>query len=219
MRREEFRKLVAGTSDPAYVVDDAGIVIAWNESARELFGVSAELAIARSCASIIKGNDECGTVCSKHCVVQQAIGKRQPLKNFDLEVQTVAGAQWCNISVLIAEVEGSSVPYAIHVVRPADVRTRLEMLVRDFIISKTRVPADQAVAMIASRMAASASALSGREIEVLSLLGKGGTTAGIAGQLHISRTTVNNHVQHILRKLDAHTRLEAIRRAEHAGLI
>ena len=45
------------------------------------------------------------------------------------------------------------------------------------------------------------------------------STTTVAEQLHISRTTVNNHVQHILRKLDSHTRLEAIRRAEHAGLI
>jgi DNA-binding NarL/FixJ family response regulator len=41
----------------------------------------------------------------------------------------------------------------------------------------------------------------------------------VADQLHLSRTTINNHVQHILRKLDAHSRLEAIRRAEHARLI
>jgi DNA-binding NarL/FixJ family response regulator len=37
--------------------------------------------------------------------------------------------------------------------------------------------------------------------------------------LHISRTAVNNHVQHLMRKLGAHTRLEAVRRTEHAGLI
>ncbi|RMG50565.1 MAG: DNA-binding response regulator [Acidobacteria bacterium] len=45
------------------------------------------------------------------------------------------------------------------------------------------------------------------------------TTADIADRLCISRTTVNNHIQHILRKLNAHSRLEAIRRAERAGLI
>jgi DNA-binding NarL/FixJ family response regulator len=50
-------------------------------------------------------------------------------------------------------------------------------------------------------------------------LAKGVTTAAIAERLGISRTTVNNHVQHILHKLNAHSRLEAIRRAEHAGLI
>jgi DNA-binding NarL/FixJ family response regulator len=56
-------------------------------------------------------------------------------------------------------------------------------------------------------------------LEVLRLLAKGETTESIADQLSISRTTVNNHIQHILHKLNAHTRLEAIRRAEHAGLI
>ncbi|MBK9316554.1 MAG: response regulator transcription factor [Acidobacteria bacterium] len=30
---------------------------------------------------------------------------------------------------------------------------------------------------------------------------------------------VNNHIQNILKKLNAHTRLEAVRRAEYAGLI
>ncbi len=61
--------------------------------------------------------------------------------------------------------------------------------------------------------------LTDREREVLRLLAKGVTTAAIAERLGISRTTVNNHVQHILYKLNAHSRLEAIRRAEHAGLI
>jgi len=51
------------------------------------------------------------------------------------------------------------------------------------------------------------------------MLAHGESSKTVSAQLNISRTTVNNHVQHILRKLDAHTRLEAIRRAEHAGLI
>ena len=90
---------------------------------------------------------------------------------------------------------------------------------RDFVVSNTSLLADQAVAMIASRAAARESDLSAREIEILRFLARGSTTNCIADRLHISRTTVNNHVQHILRKLDSHTRLEAIRRAEHAGLI
>ena len=103
---------------------------------------------------------------------------------------------------------------------PIDLRKRLEILVRDFVVSKTNVPPAEAVAMISStRDAAREAELTERELEILRLLGKGSTTSGVAEQLHISRTTVNNHVQHILRKLDAHTRLEAIRRAEHAGLI
>jgi DNA-binding NarL/FixJ family response regulator len=61
--------------------------------------------------------------------------------------------------------------------------------------------------------------LTSREIEVLKRLAKGDSTKRIANQLNISSATVNNHVKHILTKFDAHTRLEAIRYAESAGVI
>jgi PAS domain S-box-containing protein len=219
MRDEELRKLIDGTSDAAFVVNSEGVVVAWNKAAGKLFGVTAEQAIGQLCRKIVQGIDECGAVCSPNCTVQQAVSKRRPLESFDLEVQTADGEQWCNVSVVIAESNSSTEVYAIHIVRPADLRKRLEMVVRDFVVSNTGLPADQAVAMIASRTPARESDLSAREIETLRLLAKGSSTRSIADQLHISPTTVNNHCQRILRKLDAHTRLEAIRRAEHAGLI
>ena len=219
MLKKNLRKLIEGTSDAAYVVNSEGIVVAWNKAAQKLFGVSAQQACGQACRTIVQGIDECGVVCSPNCTVQQAISRRHPLKNFDLQVQTVDGEQWCNVSVLIEESHSSTESYGIHIVRPVDLRKRLEMMVRDFVVSNTSLPAEQAVAMIGSRSAVRASNLSGKEIEILRLLARGTTTKSIAAQLHISVTTVNNHVQHILRKLDSHTRLEAVRRAEHAGLI
>jgi len=219
MREKELSELVASTKDPAFVTKGRGIVIAWNKAAEKLFGVTAAQAIGKTCASIVQGTDELGAVCSQNCVVRQAIDSHHPLENFDLEVWTVEGKRWCNVSVLTAEEKASTASHAIHIVHPADLRKRLEMAVRDFVITSTGLPADQAAAIIASRAVARASDLSDREIEVLRFLGKGSTTRRVADQLHISRNTVNNHVQHILQKLDAHTRLEAIRRAESAGLI
>lgn len=61
--------------------------------------------------------------------------------------------------------------------------------------------------------------LTSREVEVLKSLAKGHNTRKIANQLNISSATVNNHVKHILTKLHAHTRLEAIRHAESVGVI
>jgi len=146
--------------------------------------------------------------------------KRHPISNFDLQVETKQGRQWCNISVLIAGDAGSTLPYAIHIIRPSDIRKRLEMLVRDFIVAETGLPAEQATKVTSvTRAPARGAELTTREAEILRLLAKGATTTSIAAQLHISRTTVNNHIQHILHKLNVHTRLEAIRRAEHAGLI
>ena len=152
--------------------------------------------------------------------MRQAIEKRHPISNFDLLMNTATGRQWCNTSVLVAENGSAANPFAVHIIRPVDLRKRLEILVRDFVVTSTNVPAEEALALISStRVAAREAELTGRELEILRLLGKGGTAPSIAGQLHVSRRTVNNHVQHILRKLDSHTRLEAIRRAEHAGLI
>jgi PAS domain S-box-containing protein len=220
MRSEEIKKMAESTSDAAFAVDGEGLVVAWNRAAETLFALTAPEAMGRHCGDIVQGADECGAVCSQDCTVRQAVAKRHPISNFDLLMNTTNGRQWCNISVLIAENGASTNPYAIHIVRPIDLRKRLEILVRDFVVSNTNVPAEEAVAFISSTRAAAREAeLTDRELEVLRLLGKGSTTSGVAEKLHISRTTVNNHVQHILRKLDAHTRLEAIRRAEHAGLI
>jgi len=220
MRSDEIKKMVDSTSDAAFAVDGDGLIVAWNEAAAGLFGLPASEVHGRSCGEIVGGSDECGPVCSQNCTVRQAVAKRHPISNFDLLMNTASGRQWCNVSVLVAENGASTNPHALHIIRPIDLRKRLELLVQDFVVSKTQMPGAAALNLLSSmRTSAREAELTGRELDILRLLGKGGTTAGIAGQLHISRTTVNNHVQHILRKLDAHTRLEAIRRAEHAGLI
>lgn len=220
MRSEDIKRMVASTSDAAFAVDGQGLVVAWNQAAEGLFALPANEAIGRRCGEIVEGADECGPVCSPACTVRQAIEKRHPISNFDLLMNTASGRQWCNGSVLVAENGFAANSFAIHIIRPIDLHKRLEILVRDFVVSNTNVPPEEAVALISStRVAAREAELTDRELEILRLLGKGGTTSEVAGKLHISRTTVNNHVQHILRKLDSHTRLEAIRRAEHAGLI
>ena len=52
--------------------------------------------------------------------------------------------------------------------------------------------------------------LTPREREILGFLSQGAETRVIASELCISPTTVRNHVQHILSKLEVHGRLEAI---------
>ncbi len=63
------------------------------------------------------------------------------------------------------------------------------------------------------------SGLSQREQEVLRFLAQGLTTAAIAEQLVISKNTVKTHVRHILEKLDASNRTEAVRKAIQLGVI
>ena len=52
--------------------------------------------------------------------------------------------------------------------------------------------------------------LTPRQAEILRLLERGRTTDEIAGELHLSRETVRNHVRNLLRALGVRSRLEAV---------
>jgi PAS domain S-box-containing protein len=216
----ELKTIIDSTADAAFAVDGAGLIVAWNTAAAALFGMPAGETIGKACGEILRGSDECGAVCSENCSIRQAVHSRRPISAFDMQAQTAQGMKWINVSVMTAEVNNTTTPYSIHIARAIDTPKKLEMLLRDFVVSETALPAEEIRSIISStRSPASQVELTDREREVLRLLAKGVATAAIAERLGISRTTVNNHVQHILSKLNAHSRLEAIRRAEHAGLI
>jgi DNA-binding NarL/FixJ family response regulator len=61
--------------------------------------------------------------------------------------------------------------------------------------------------------------LSPRELEVLALVATGATNRAIADQLYLSVNTVRNHVQQILTKLEAHSKLEAVATAVREGIV
>lgn len=61
--------------------------------------------------------------------------------------------------------------------------------------------------------------LTGREIEILGLVGGGKTSKEIADELFISENTVRNHVRNILDKLGMKSRFEAVNWAHREGLI
>jgi len=61
--------------------------------------------------------------------------------------------------------------------------------------------------------------LSSRELEVLKCLAQGKTTAQISSELFISENTVKTHVRHILEKLEAANRAEAVSKAVQLGIL
>ena len=61
--------------------------------------------------------------------------------------------------------------------------------------------------------------LSDRELEVLNCLAEGQTTQQIAACLFISENTVKTHIRHILEKLEASNRTEAVSKAIQLKLI
>ena len=61
--------------------------------------------------------------------------------------------------------------------------------------------------------------LTQRQHEVLQLLAEGKSTSEIAEALHISKTTVRNHIAHLLTVLGVHTRIQAVMAGNRLGLI
>lgn len=214
---KQFSLLIEGTADAAFAVDAAGRISAWNNAAAELFGLSEAEAIGVKCHQMLQCADENGVICSEHCVVERAAKNNLPRTNFDLRVQTKAGKLWCNLSTLIAN-DASGVRHAIYIVRLREMGKRLEQALSEFVRTQS-MNGPTSATMILTPTPNPNVPLTSREVQVLKSLAKGRSTKAIADQLNISSATVNNHVKHILTKLDAHTRLEAIRHAESAGVI
>ncbi|MFT3743060.1 MAG: LuxR C-terminal-related transcriptional regulator [Pyrinomonadaceae bacterium] len=220
MKLGEVKKLVEGTNDPTFALDSNGLVVAWNASAAQLFNLMESDAVGRFCSEVVQGVDECGRTCSTECTIQHQARAHQPIKSYEIQVNANGKRQWCNVSVLMVEAADTTPRYTIHIVRPADLQKRFELLVRDFVVNETSLPNVNVAEILSAKKAPTNLAkLTERETEILHCLSRGETTARIADSLFISRTTTNNHIQHILKKLGAHTRLEAVRRAEQAMLI
>lgn len=207
MSFKRFVLLVNGTGDAAFAVDSSGRISAWNNAAVELFGLSVAEALNVQCHKIFECSDENGPACAERCVIERTATDNRLPTNFDVRLQTKSGKLWCNLSSLIASDSVSGVRHAIYVVRPVEIRKRLEQALSEFVRTQTKNGHN------------GINVLTSREVEVLRNLAKGHSTRTIANQLNISSATVNNHVKHILTKFDVHTRLEAIRHAESVGVI
>jgi PAS domain S-box-containing protein len=217
-RAKQFLMLVEGTADAAFAVDTAGRISAWNKAAAELFGRSEAEAMSVRCHELFQCSDENGIICSNHCVIERAAQDDSPPANFDLRVQTKNGKLWCNLSTLIATEPSSGARHAIHIVRQVELRKRLEQALSEFVRRQTS-NGQNGAPLFSLESKPVNERLTSREVEVLKSLARGHSTKVIANELNISSATVNNHIKHILSKLDAHTRLEAIRHAESVGVI
>lgn len=220
MQSKWLLQLVRGTADAAFAIDTAGLISAWNRAAEDFFGLSLAEVIDRPCYEVVQGGNEAGPFCSQHCSVHRALKTRQPVTNFDLRLQTKTGKEWCNLTIQIVSEPESNRRYSVHVVRRFDVHTLIEQLGRLIVEGQPVRQSQTAAQLISSSLATSTNVkLTPREIEILQMLAKGKRTPEIADRLYISPATVNNHVQHIMEKLDSHSRLEVVVRARDAGII
>lgn len=220
MRLSEITEIVDGTSDAAFAVDGCGLVVGWNKAAAAALGLEGDQVIGEACSETIAGLDDDGVICSVDCAVRKQVDAKDPLRSFDLMINTPAGRTWFNVTLIVLNIQNSARPYTVHVLRSINVQKRLEALMRDFVLTETGIEPENVANLLSSRRTlARDTSLTAREIQILKLVASGGTSRKIGCELEISPTTVDNHLQHILKKLNTHSRLEAVLRAEHAGLL
>lgn len=197
---------VHSTTEPAYAVRLSGEIVAWNEAASRLLGYPAAAVVGRACFRVLCGRDPFGNrYCIRRCPVRSMACERQPMARFDAVLRDAAGRDVPVRISLLALVGDEPVETAlVHLLQPLEVTE----LAGDADGADDHTPADELFHR-----------LTPRQIEVLKLLAAGSSTRAIARRLGISQLTVRNHVESLLRKLEVHSRLEAVSLAHRSGLV
>lgn len=210
------------TADGVFVIDEDQNIIYWNQSAQKILGYTSSDVMGQSCFKILCGCDDKGhAFCHHNCGVRAAAVAGKTVTNYDLATRTKSGEmRWINVSILTVFSENDSNPVVVHLFRDATQTKQNEQFIHQMFdtvenYQKTTPP----VARPTPPAHTSAESLTEREHQVLTLLARGSTTANIAQTLSISPTTVRNHVQSILHKLNVHSRLEAVAYAFEHGLM
>jgi|JI10StandDraft_1071094.scaffolds.fasta_scaffold16166_4 DNA-binding CsgD family transcriptional regulator len=230
-RSPDLLDLLSSGSPAAFASDQNHRIIFWNQGAERVMERTAGQALGRLCHEIFAGRDLFGNrFCSESCPVSQTINRHEALNRFEMRTGDQRRPQVLGVSVVEIPDPRRGFHTAVHILDQieekswlarelARLRETADALLRGASSdsSKGGVPVrlHLSLSAIAPTEAPAATetlveALSDREQDVLRAIASGQANKDIARTLHISLATTRNHVQHILKKLDVHTKLEAM---------
>lgn len=188
----DLDELTTHTGDGAVAMGLDGRIVLWNAAATALLGHDRVDVLGRPCWDVLAGRDASGTVlCQKDCAVMRRAQAGTVVDPFEMRSAVKTGTR---IDLSVSTLTG-------HTDEPASLV--ILHLLRDGSNARERTTFGEPDDGAAPR-------LTRRELEVLALTRDGEGTRGIARRLGVSPATVRNHTQSILRKLDAHSRLQAV---------
>jgi len=190
-----------GTGDGAFATNDIGLIVGWNTAAERLLGFTGREAKGRTCCQLMDGRDAFGNrMCATGCRIRTLLRCEESVQSFEMRARTKNGRPlWLSMSVLATSSDRAG-SIAIHLMRDITATKELLALVHDRISTSPGTERNTEAAMDLTR----------RELEILRLLTEGVSTSDAAQRLHVSQSTVRNHVQNLLSKLGVHSRLEAV---------
>ncbi len=205
-------QLLAATADGGFAIDAEGRIVVWNHAAENMLGYTMREAIGRPCCDLLMGHDDNGNrlCCRGRCYVRDLVRMRDQVHTFDMRTRTKAGSTiWVNVSTLMVSSDGIG-DMTVHLLRDVTATREILAVIRE----RLSTPASLVPAAPDGN-----GALTRRELEILRIISTGLNTKDAAEKLHLSPATVRNHVQNILGKLGAHSRLEAVAYATRHRLI
>lgn len=208
--------LIAETRTAAFAIDRFDRIIYWNAGATQLLGHEPETVLGRFCFDAIQGRDLFGNrYCAADCPVVTGAAAGETQEPFLLDTASLSGdRKTLRVRAFPLPAPGPAFRCLMHLLEPED-GTVIEDLLRRIRHAAVGVP----VSPEPPEPALSASPLTTRENEILSLLSKGHLSLSIAARLDLSHVTARNHIQNILRKIDAHSQVEAIAMAYRRGWV
>jgi PAS domain S-box-containing protein len=200
---------IARAGAAAFATDEKGRVVIWNKGAQDMLGYSASRVLGKSCHEILCGRDVFGNrFCDRQCALTFMVERHETVRHFELDVRTESGEIVpASVSIVMFPGPRARQYTLVHFIEKVDRNREASALVRR-ILTEQR-PMSEPPSAVAG-LPPQVPSLTTREIQVLRLLAEGTSTKGIADSLFISVTTTRNHVQNILRKLDVHSKLEAV---------
>jgi len=195
--------MIFATGEPAYAVDRDGTIVAWNAAASRAFGYRSPQAVGHKCWELLQGQDAFGNqYCSERCPLREMAMQRKAVNRCRLTFRT-AGEQRQRFTVTTLVLCETRDATLIHLCRREPDRT---------------CEGARTEGLPGAARSEGHGVLTPRERQVLDHLSAGRTTREIATLLSISVPTVRSHVERILHKLHAHSRLEAVAVSRRLGL-
>ncbi len=200
---------ISRSGEAVFAIDSSDRVVLWNKKCEELLGKPAKSVLGKRCDEVVGGRDPQGNIyCYRNCpVAYQAREKTsEPVARFPLTIQTGKGkTREFEMSMFAIPSYHPSLSIVVHVVRdgkkrqfsPLEQSLEKQASAREPLWPMTTKEGDPVT-------------LTAREKEILQHIAQGHSAAEIGKSLFISTVTVRNHTQAILRKLDVHSKLEAV---------
>jgi DNA-binding CsgD family transcriptional regulator len=218
---------------PAFANDQNHRIVFWNKGAERVMGRTAAEALGRLCHEVLEGRDHFGNAfCADECAVSSILKKNEPVNRFEIAIGDRTRRRDIGMTILGIPSSQPGHYTAVHILDQIDAKSRLARELARLGNHGPQEPAEHGSAPIvlhkrstapfarpASETAPVTELLSGRELEVLRAMASGQSNKDIAKALQISISTTRNHIQRILKKLNVHSKLEAVALGFRAGWV